>query len=296
MAVTPKQVLVTTDWVARAPGRTTGIVVAEVDENPRPRTTRGTSPARSSCTGATTSRIRRRARPRSTKPSSSSSCSARVGSSNDTTVVLVRRSEQLVRRLRLLVPARSTATPTCGSTGRRPAEVVGRSPRAHRRDVPSSGEGHVHRRRTATNRSAPIATTCTTRSASTGKVLVDVRSPQEYSARPASHRPATTSAGTRSVVGHIPTAKSIPWAHAVQRRRHIQVGRRARWRCTATTASRLEQETIAYCRIGERSAHTSFVLRELTRLRQIVKRSYDGSVDRSGVQPDRRPLRVEKGS
>ncbi|HET7043615.1 MAG TPA: sulfurtransferase [Gaiellaceae bacterium] len=105
-----------------------------------------------------------------------------------------------------------------------------------------------------------------------GKNLVDVRSPQEYSGEllaPPGYEQEGASRG-----GHIPTAQSIPWAQAV-----LDDG-------TFKSADDLrslyggkgigpEQETIAYCRIGERSAHTWFVLRELLGYENV--RNYDGS-------------------
>ena len=58
-----------------------------------------------------------------------------------------------------------------------------------------------------------------------GQALVDVRSPQEYSGDLIAP-PGYEQEGAQRA-GHIPTAQSIPWAQAVARRRHVQVGRRA---------------------------------------------------------------------
>ena len=75
--------------------------------------------------------------------------------------------------------------------------------------------------------------------------------------------------------GHIPGARNIPWATRRQRGRHVQVGRRAggiyegEWASSRTTTS------IAYCRIGERSSHTWFVLTYLLGYPNV--RNYDGS-------------------
>jgi thiosulfate/3-mercaptopyruvate sulfurtransferase len=104
--------------------------------------------------------------------------------------------------------------------------------------------------------------------------LVDVRSPQEYSGELIA-MPGYEQEGAQRA-GHIPGAASVPWAKAVE-----EDG-------TFKTADELEQlyrdsgvigsdsePIIAYCRIGERSAHTWFVLHELLG-RENVK-NYDGS-------------------
>ena len=105
-----------------------------------------------------------------------------------------------------------------------------------------------------------------------GRALVDVRSPQEFSGEllaPPGYEQEGASRG-----GHIPTAQSIPWAQAVRddgtfksldELRELYGGK-------GVTA---EKEVVAYCRIGERSAHTWFVLRELLGYPNV--RNYDGS-------------------
>ncbi len=104
--------------------------------------------------------------------------------------------------------------------------------------------------------------------------LVDVRSPEEY-AGTRLHMPDYPNEGAIRG-GHIPGAKSIPWARAV----NPDDG-------TFKPASELKAlyeqqnglqpgaETIAYCRIGERSSHTWFALRYLLGFEKI--RNYDGS-------------------
>jgi thiosulfate/3-mercaptopyruvate sulfurtransferase len=105
-----------------------------------------------------------------------------------------------------------------------------------------------------------------------GRNLVDVRSPQEFSGELIA-MPGYEQEGAQRA-GHIPGAASIPWAQAVK-----EDG-------TFKSADELEQlyggkgvlsgdPIIAYCRIGERSAHTWFVLHELLG-RDDVK-NYDGS-------------------
>jgi thiosulfate/3-mercaptopyruvate sulfurtransferase len=102
--------------------------------------------------------------------------------------------------------------------------------------------------------------------------LVDVRSPDEFSGRllaPA-HLPQEQSQRP----GHVPTAVNIPWSRAANDdgtfRPDDQL--RALYRDAGVDFGK---ETIAYCRIGERSAHTWFVLHEL--LNQPNIKNYDGS-------------------
>ena len=105
-----------------------------------------------------------------------------------------------------------------------------------------------------------------------GKNLVDVRSPQEYAGEllaPPGYEQEGASRG-----GHIPTAQSIPWAQAVQDDGTFKPADALR-ELYGAKGIVPEKETIAYCRIGERSAHTWFVLRELLGYDNV--RNYDGS-------------------
>jgi thiosulfate/3-mercaptopyruvate sulfurtransferase len=105
-----------------------------------------------------------------------------------------------------------------------------------------------------------------------GKSLVDVRSPQEYAGEllaPPGYESEGASRG-----GHIPTALSIPWAQAVQDDGTFKSAEALR-ELYGGKGVVPGQETIAYCRIGERSAHTWFVLRELLGYENV--RNYDGS-------------------
>jgi len=105
-----------------------------------------------------------------------------------------------------------------------------------------------------------------------GRVLVDVRSPQEYSGEllaPPGYEQEGASRG-----GHIPTAKSIPWAQAVRDDGTFKPAAELRELYTGKGATP-EKEVLAYCRIGERSAHTWFVLRELLGYGDV--KNYDGS-------------------
>ncbi|WP_018347572.1 sulfurtransferase [Longispora albida] len=99
--------------------------------------------------------------------------------------------------------------------------------------------------------------------------LVDVRSPDEYAGRllaPA-HLPQEQS----QRAGHVPTAISVPWSKAANEDGTFKSDDELR----ALYADLDERDTIAYCRIGERSSHTWFVLKEILG-RENVK-NYDGS-------------------
>jgi len=103
--------------------------------------------------------------------------------------------------------------------------------------------------------------------------LVDVRSPEEYRGEKLAPDHLPNEAAQRP--GHIPGAANIPWAKAVD----PETGRflpddqlRALYGGQGITADR---DVVAYCRIGERSAHTWFVLHELLGYPNV--RNYDGS-------------------
>ena len=102
--------------------------------------------------------------------------------------------------------------------------------------------------------------------------LVDVRSPDEYAGRllaPA-HLPQEQSQRP----GHVPTAASVPWSKAANDDGTFKSDDELTALYSGAGVD-LSKDTIAYCRIGERSAHTWFVLHEL--LGQSSVRNYDGS-------------------
>lgn len=102
--------------------------------------------------------------------------------------------------------------------------------------------------------------------------LVDVRSPDEYSGRllaPA-HLPQEQSQRP----GHVPTAKNIPWSKAANDDGTFKSDDDLTALYVGAGVD-LEKDTIAYCRIGERSAHTWFVLHELLGAPNV--KNYDGS-------------------
>jgi thiosulfate/3-mercaptopyruvate sulfurtransferase len=105
-----------------------------------------------------------------------------------------------------------------------------------------------------------------------GTSLVDVRSPQEYSGELIAMAGYEQEGAQRG--GHIPGARSVPWAQAVTEDGTFKSADELRELYTSKGVITGEP-IIAYCRIGERSAHTWFVLHELLGERDV--RNYDGS-------------------
>ena len=121
-----------------------------------------------------------------------------------------------------------------------------------------------------------------------GQALVDVRSPQEFSGdlvAPPGYEQEGAQRG-----GHIPSAESIPWAHAVRDDGTFKSAAELRELYAAHGVTE-EKSVTAYCRIGERSAHTWFVLRELLGSEDV--KNYDGSWTEWGNLVD---VPIEKGS
>lgn len=106
-----------------------------------------------------------------------------------------------------------------------------------------------------------------------GKPLIDVRSPEEYSGERTT-MPAYPEEGALRG-GHIPTAASVPWARAAAEDGTFRT--RAELDAIYRDEVGLDEgdEVIAYCRIGERSSHTWFVLTHLLGFDRV--RNYDGS-------------------
>jgi thiosulfate/3-mercaptopyruvate sulfurtransferase len=104
--------------------------------------------------------------------------------------------------------------------------------------------------------------------------LVDVRSPEEY-AGTRLHMPEFPNEGAMRG-GHIPGAKSIPWARAVNPDDGtFRSAEELRTLYTEQNGLAPSADTIAYCRIGERSSHTWFALKYLLGFEKV--RNYDGS-------------------
>jgi thiosulfate/3-mercaptopyruvate sulfurtransferase len=102
--------------------------------------------------------------------------------------------------------------------------------------------------------------------------LVDVRSPQEYAGELIAPPGYEQEGASRA--GHIPGAQSIPWAQAVRDDGTFKPADELRQLYEGKGVS-ADKEVRAYCRIGERSAHTWFVLRELLGYGSV--KNYDGS-------------------
>jgi thiosulfate/3-mercaptopyruvate sulfurtransferase len=103
--------------------------------------------------------------------------------------------------------------------------------------------------------------------------LVDVRSPDEFAGRLLA--PAHLPQEQAQRGGHIPTAKNVPWSKAAEEDGTFKSDEALRALYQDEAGLDFGRDTIAYCRIGERSAHTWFVLHEL--LGQPNVKNYDGS-------------------
>jgi thiosulfate/3-mercaptopyruvate sulfurtransferase len=106
-----------------------------------------------------------------------------------------------------------------------------------------------------------------------GLPLVDVRSPQEYTGE-RTHMPEYPQEGTLRG-GHIPGARGIPWGRAANQDGTFKTADELRAIYEKEHGLRPNDDVIAYCRIGERSSHTWFVLTYLLGYGRV--RNYDGS-------------------
>jgi thiosulfate/3-mercaptopyruvate sulfurtransferase len=104
------------------------------------------------------------------------------------------------------------------------------------------------------------------------KNLVDVRSPDEYAGRLLA--PAHLPQEQAQRAGHIPTAISVPWSKAANEDGTFKSDDDLR-QIYGEAGLDESKSTIAYCRIGERSSHTWFVLKELLGHQDV--KNYDGS-------------------
>jgi thiosulfate/3-mercaptopyruvate sulfurtransferase len=102
--------------------------------------------------------------------------------------------------------------------------------------------------------------------------LVDVRSPDEFTGKLVA--PAHLPQEGAQRPGHVPTARNIPWSKAANDDGTFRSDEELKALYSGAGVD-FAKDTIAYCRIGERSAHTWFVLHEL--LDQPNVRNYDGS-------------------
>ena len=102
--------------------------------------------------------------------------------------------------------------------------------------------------------------------------LVDVRSPDEFTGKIIAP-PGMSETAQRA--GHVPGATSIPWSTAVTNENTFKTADELRTIYLDQKRLDPKKATIAYCRIGERSSHTWFVLTYLLGMKHV--RNYDGS-------------------
>ncbi|MGN6723719.1 MAG: sulfurtransferase [Marmoricola sp.] len=102
--------------------------------------------------------------------------------------------------------------------------------------------------------------------------LVDVRSPDEYAGRLLA--PAHLPQEQAQRAGHVPTAASVPWSKAANDDGTFKSNEELK-ELYEEAGVDFSKDTIAYCRIGERSSHTWFALQELLGLPNV--KNYDGS-------------------
>lgn len=108
---------------------------------------------------------------------------------------------------------------------------------------------------------------------SAGLPLIDVRSPQEYTGEKL-HMPDYPQEGTLRG-GHIPGARSVPWARAAEADGSFKPADALRAIYEGEAELDASKDVVTYCRIGERSSHTWFVLTYLLGYERV--RNYDGS-------------------
>jgi thiosulfate/3-mercaptopyruvate sulfurtransferase len=106
-----------------------------------------------------------------------------------------------------------------------------------------------------------------------GQPMVDVRSPQEYNGE-RTHMPNYPQEGALRA-GHIPGAHSVPWAKAANEDKTFKSFEELSQIYQQELGMSVDDDVIAYCRIGERSSHTWFVLKYLLGFTKV--RNYDGS-------------------
>jgi thiosulfate/3-mercaptopyruvate sulfurtransferase len=105
------------------------------------------------------------------------------------------------------------------------------------------------------------------------KNLIDVRSPDEFVGRLLA--PAHLPQEQAQRAGHIPTALNVPWSKAANEDGTFKSDEELRTLYVDQAGLDESKDTIAYCRIGERSSHTWFALHELLGYPNV--KNYDGS-------------------
>ena len=106
-----------------------------------------------------------------------------------------------------------------------------------------------------------------------GKPMIDVRSPQEYNGE-RTHMPNYPQEGALRG-GHIPGAHSVPWSRAANEDKTFKSRTELEAIYQVEKGLNVKDDVVAYCRIGERSSHTWFVLKYLLGFSKV--RNYDGS-------------------
>jgi len=106
-----------------------------------------------------------------------------------------------------------------------------------------------------------------------GKPMIDVRSPGEFSGQ-LLHMPDYPQEGAVRG-GHVPGAKNVPWARAAAEDGTFRSTDELRAIYEGEAGLRRDDDVVVYCRIGERSSHTWFVLTHLLGYPSV--RNYDGS-------------------
>lgn len=104
--------------------------------------------------------------------------------------------------------------------------------------------------------------------------LIDVRSPDEYSGKKLHMEGYPNEGALRG--GHIPGAKSVPWAKAINAEDGtFKTAAELKTIYEGDAGLKKDDDVVVYCRIGERSSHTWFVLHHLLGYSKV--RNYDGS-------------------
>jgi len=128
---------------------------------------------------------------------------------------------------------------------------------------------------------------------SSGTALVDVRSPAEFTGEVIAP-PGMTETAQRA--GHVPGAQNIPWAQAANEDGTFKSADELST-LYANKGVTSDKDVIAYCRIGERSSHSWFVLKELLGFKNV--KNYDGSWTEYGSVvgvPIENPARTPAGA
>jgi thiosulfate/3-mercaptopyruvate sulfurtransferase len=109
--------------------------------------------------------------------------------------------------------------------------------------------------------------------ATAGKKLIDVRSPDEFSGKKTHMADYPQEGVLRG--GHVPGAQNVPWARAANPDGSFKSADELRSIYEGEKGLQSSDDVVVYCRIGERSSHTWFVLTHLLGYENV--RNYDGS-------------------